>query len=194
MTLIYPQVVTTLNGKEQGTDLVSYALVKNRVIYLTGKINEESYLSTASQLRYLEGRSYEDIYMFINSPGGSVCDGLAIYDLMQESPCDIVTVGLGLAASMGSFLLSAGTKGKRYALKNTDIMIHQPLGGVQGQATDISLAADRILNVKQRLAAILAKNCGKKTRSVIRDMERDNWMNPQEALKYGLIDHIGLPA
>ena len=156
-----PHVITSTDGNEHNTDLISYDMVKNRVIYLNGEINGERALSMITQLRYLATKSDRDIYFYINSPGGAVSDGLAIYDVMNEIPCDIVTVAIGMAASMGALLLAAGTPGKRYATPSTEIMIHQPLGGVQGQATDISLVADHIQKIKTKLASIMAEKCKK---------------------------------
>ncbi len=188
-----PQIITSTDGKDHSTDMVSYDMVKNRVIYLTGKVDEENAISIITQLRYLANKSSNDIYMFINSPGGAVSDGLAIYDVMNEIPCDVVTIANGMAASMGSFLLSAGAAGKRYVTPSTEIMIHQPLGGVQGQATDISLVADHIQKLKIKLATILAKNCGKELSVLLSDMERDHWMSGDQAKKYGIVDHVGFP-
>lgn len=188
-----PHIITSTDGNDHNTDLISYDLVKNRIIYLTGEVNSESALSVITQLRYLAARSDKDIYMFINSPGGSVSDGLAIYDVMNEINCDVATVGTGMAASMGSFLLAAGTQGKRYVTPSTEIMIHQPLGGVQGQATDISLVADHIQKIKLKLASIIAEKCGKEPEKVINDMERDHWMSTEQAKEYGIVDHVGFP-
>lgn len=192
MSIILPHIQPTIDGENRATDIVSYELEQNRVIYLTGPINSDLYSVIAPALRYLDRKSRKDICLFINSPGGSVSDGLAIYDLMQESRCDIVTVAIGLAASMASFLLAAGTKGKRYALKNAKIMLHQPSGGAEGQATDISIAAERILQTKKELAACYASFCHRNLKTVLRDMERDCWLGSEEALRYGLIDHVGL--
>ena len=180
-----PHVITSTDGNEHNTDLISYDMIKNRVIYLNGEINGESALSVITQLRYLAAKSDKDIYLFINSPGGAVSDGLAIYDVMNEIPCEVVTVATGMAASMGSFLLAAGAPGKRYATPSTEIMIHQPLGGVQGQATDISLVAE--------LASIMAEKCKKTLKSITNDMERDHWMTANQAKEYGLVDCVGFP-
>ena len=185
-----PHVITSTDGNEHNTDLISYDMIKNRVIYLNGEINGESALSVITQLRYLAAKSDKDIYLFINSPGGAVSDGLAIYDVMNEIPCEVVTVATGMAASMGSFLLAAGAPGKRYATPSTEIMIHQPLGGVQGQATDIKIVSDQLQKSKQRLNRILAENTGKSIEEIYRDTDRDNFMSAQEALDYGLIDSI----
>ena len=190
---ILPHIITSTDGNEHSTDLISYDLIKNRVIYLNGEVNEESAISIITQLRFLASKSDNDIYMFINSPGGSVSDGLAIYDVMNDIPCDVVTVATGVAASMGSFLLAVGTHGKRYVTPSTEVMIHQPLGGVQGQATDISLVADHIQKVKSRLATIMAERCNKQLEEVIKDMERDYWMTGEQAKEYGIVDHVGFP-
>ena len=188
-----PHIVTSTNGNNHSSDLVSYDFIKNRVIYLYGEINGESAVSIISQFRYLATKSDEEIYLFINSPGGSVSDGLAIYDVMNEIQCDVVTIAIGMVASMGSFILAAGAYGKRYVTPSTEIMIHQPLGGVQGQATDISLMADHIHKTKLSLATILAKKCNKEPRKVLKDMERDYWMNSEQAKEYGIVDYIGFP-
>lgn len=188
-----PHIVTSIDGSNNTTDLISYDLIKNRIIYLNGEINGESSLSIITQLRYLASKSDSDIYMFINSAGGTVSDGLAIYDTMNEITCDVVTIATGMAASMGSFLLAAGTPGKRYVTPSTEVMIHQPLGGVQGQATDISLLAEHIQKIKSKLVTILAEKCGKNLSDVITDMERDFWMSGEQAKKYGIVDFIGYP-
>lgn len=168
-------------------------MIKNRIIYCNGEVNGDNAISIITQLRYLATKSDKDIYMFINSPGGSVSDGLAIYDVMNEIPCDVVTIANGMAASMGSFILAAGAKGKRYVTPSAEVMIHQPLGGVQGQATDISLVADHIQKIKTKLATIMAKNCGKELSKVTNDMERDYWMSGHQAKEYGIADHVGFP-
>lgn len=188
-----PHVVTSTDGNDHSTDLISLDMIKNRSIYLSGEVNGETAISIITQLRYLSGKSDRDIYMFINSPGGSVSDGLAIYDAMNEIPCDIVTIATGMAASMGSFLLAAGTKGKRYVTPSTEVMIHQPLGGVQGQATDISLVADHIQKIKAKLADIMARNCNRDYEEVVSNMERDHWMSSSQAVEYGIADHVGYP-
>ncbi|MCR5502306.1 MAG: ATP-dependent Clp protease proteolytic subunit [Lachnospiraceae bacterium] len=188
-----PQIVTPTDGSEHSTDLISLDMVKNRVIYLAGEVNGERAVSVITQIRYLASRSDKDIYLVINSPGGSVSDGLAIYDAMNETACDIVTIATGMAASMGAFLLSAGAPGKRYVTPSAEVMIHQPLGGVQGQATDISLVADHIQKTKKKLAFILAENCGKTLTEVTGDMERDHWMTAEQARTYGLVDRVGFP-
>ena len=170
---------------------LSDRLLKDRIIMLTGEVNEAMAASVVAQLLYLESEDKEkDISLYINSPGGSVMDGFAIYDTMQFISCDVQTICMGSAASMGAFLLSSGTKGKRFALPNSTIMIHQVLGGKQGQATDLEIYANFILRVKRRLNEMLAINCDKPYEVVCADTERDNWMFAEDALKYGLIDKI----
>lgn len=191
--MFLPHIVTVTDGYEYNTELVSYDMIKNRIIYLNGEVNSESALSVITQLRYLAAKSDRDIFMCINSPGGSVSDGLAIYDMINQISCDVVTIATGVAASMGAFLVAAGTPGKRFATPSVEIMIHQPLGGVQGQASDISLVADHIQRLKKTLGTILADKCKKASDSVIADMERDCWMSAIQAKNYGLIDHIGFP-
>lgn len=191
--LIFPQVLISKGENYYSTDLFSHDMIKNRVIYLCGEVNEESATRVIAQLRYLDKKSDSDIYLFINSEGGSVKDGLAIYDVMNAISCDVVTVAVGLAASMGSFLLAAGEKGKRYVSPSTEIMIHQPLGGVQGQATDISLVADHIQKTKLKIASIISDRCGKGFDEVLKDMERDYWMSSDQAKEYGIADIVGFP-
>lgn len=191
--IFLPHIMTSTDGYEYSTELISYDMIKNRVIYLNGEINTESALSAITQLRYLAAKSDRDIFMYINSPGGSVSDGLAIYDMMNQISCDVVTIGTGVAASMGAFLLASGTPGKRFATPSVEIMIHQPFGSVQGQATDISVVADHIQIIKRKLGTILADQCKKAPESVISDMERDRWMSAIQAKDYGLIDYIGFP-
>ena len=191
--IFLPHIITVTDGYEYNTELVSYDMIKNRIIYLNGEVNSESALSVITQLRYLAAKSDRDIFMYINSPGGSVSDGLAIYDMINQISCDVVTIATGVAASMRAFLVAAGTPGKRFATPSVEIMIHQPLGGVQGQATDISLVAEHIQRLKRRLGTILADKCKKSSDSVIADMERDCWMSAIQAKNYGLIDHIGFP-
>ena len=188
-----PHIITSTDGDNHSTGLISYDMIKNRIIYLNGEINGESAISIITQLKYLASKSDKDIYMYINSPGGAVSDGLAIYDVMNEIPCDVVTIAMGMAASMGSFLLAAGVQGKRFVTPSTEVMIHQPLGGVQGQATDISLVADHIQKIKTKLASIMAEKCGKQLEEVINDMERDRWMTGNQAKEYGIADYVGFP-
>ena len=192
--LVIPHIITTTDGKEHNSDLLSYDFSKHRIIYLNGEIKEDTALAITTQLRYLDGKSTKDIYLFINSPGGTVSDGMVIYDYMKHNvQSDVVTIATGMTASMGSFLLAAGTPGKRYATPSAEIMIHQPLGGVQGQATDISLVAEHIQKIKIRLSTILADECEQKIDDIMKDMERDFWMTSEEALNYGLVDIVGYP-
>lgn len=191
--MMVPQLLSTLGEREYLMSLIDYEF-KNRVIRLTGEINDQMSDLILAKLYYLDAQSHETIYMYINSPGGRVSDGMAIYDAMKfgvHSP--VATIATGMAASMGAFLLAGGTKGLRYATPSAEIMIHQPLGGVSGQATDISFAAKHIQHVKKRQADMLAQVCGQSTKKVLKDMERDFWMNAQEGLKYGIIDKIGDP-
>lgn len=192
---IPPSVVSNVDGKDQSMNLITHDLLTNRVIYFIGEVNDMSALNAITQLRLLATRSDDDIVFYINSPGGAVTAGLAIRDVMEEvkKQCDISTVCIGLGASMGAVLLAAGTKGKRYATPNAEIMIHQPLGGAQGQATDISLVADHIQHTKKKLAAMLANDCDKPVKTLTHDMERDKWMSAEDAMKYGLVDHVGFP-
>ena len=158
---------------------------------MTGEIDDNVANTVVAQLIYLEGKNPDkDIYIYINSPGGSVSAGLAIYDTIQYIKCDVSTICIGLAASMGAFLLSSGTKGKRFALPNSEILIHQPLGGAQGQASDIEIQAKHIKKIKETLNSILSKNTGKALKDVEKDTDRDNWMSAEEAKKYGLVDEI----
>ena len=166
-------------------------LLNDRIIMLTEEVNNVTASLIVAQLLYLEGQdSTKDISLYINSPGGSVTDGMAIYDTMQYIKCDVSTICMGMAASMGAFLLAAGTKGKRYALPNSDIMIHQPSGGAQGQATDIMIHADHIIQTKKKLNTILAEKTGQPYDIIAKDTERDNFMTAQQALEYGLIDKV----
>ncbi len=177
-------------GTERGYDLFS-RLLKDRIILLFNEVNDDLACSIIAQLLYLEAQDpTKDICIYINSPGGSVSAGLGIYDTIKHLKCDVSTVCVGMAASMGAFLLAAGTKGKRYALENSQIMIHQVLGGASGQASDIAIEAKHMLNIKGRLNRLLAKSTGKDAATVEADTERNNWMFPEEALAYGLIDHI----
>ena len=191
--ILFPSVIANVDGHDQSMNLVSHDFMVNRTIYLNGEVNDVSALNIITQLRYLDAKSDEDIQFFINSPGGSVTAGMAIYDVMKSLHCDVSTITIGVAASMGAFLLSAGTNGKRFAAPEAEIMIHQPLGGAQGQATDISLVAEHIQSVKKKLTSIMAKACDKPVKTLMRDMERDNWKTAAEAKKYGLVDHVGFP-
>ena len=189
MALI-PMVVEQSNRGERSYDIYS-RLLENRIIFITGEIDDAVANTVVAQLIYLESKDPEkDIYLYINSPGGSVSAGLAIYDTMNYIKCDVSTICIGLAASMGAFLLSSGQKGKRFALPNAEIMIHQPLGGAQGQATDISIQAKQILRIKDNINKILSENTGKPVEVIAADTDRDNYMTAQEAKDYGLIDAI----
>ncbi len=185
-----PYVIEQTNRGERSYDIYS-RLLNDRIIMLTEEVNNVTASLIVAQLLYLEGQdASKDISLYINSPGGSVTDGMAIYDTMQYIKCDVSTICMGMAASMGAFLLSAGTKGKRFALPNSDIMIHQPSGGAQGQATDIMIHADHIIRTKKKLNTILAANTGQPYDVIARDTERDNFMTAQQALEYGLIDKV----
>ena len=189
MSLV-PYVVEQTSRGERSYDIFS-RLLNDRIILLNEEVNSASAGVEVAQLLYLEGQDPEkDISLYINSPGGVITDGMAIYDTMQYIKCDVSTICLGMAASMGAFLLAAGTKGKRFALPNSEIMIHQPSGGAQGQATDISIHANHILRVKDKLNQILSERTGQPLDVVKRDTERDNFMTAQEALEYGLIDKV----
>ena len=189
MNLI-PTVIEQSSRGERAYDIYS-RLLKDRIIMVSGPIHDDMANAIIAQLLFLDAQDPEkDIYMYINSPGGSVTAGLAIYDTMNFIKADVQTIAMGLAASMGSFLLTAGTKGKRYALPNAEILIHQPLGGAQGQATEIEIVARQILKTRERLNAILAKQTGQKIKTIEKDTDRDNYMTAQEALDYGLIDAI----
>lgn len=189
MSLV-PYVVEQTGRGERSYDIYS-RLLNDRIIMLHEEVNTTTASLIVSQLLYLEGQdASKDISLYINSPGGSVTDGLAIYDTMQYIRCDVSTICMGLAASMGAFLLAAGTKGKRYALPNSDIMIHQPSGGAKGQATDINIHAQHILQTKQRLNKILSEKTGQPIDKVAADTERDNFMTAQQALEYGIVDKV----
>lgn len=185
-----PIVIENTSYGERSYDIYS-RLLKDRIIFLGTEINDNVANVIVAQLLFLEAEDPEkDITMYINSPGGVVTSGMAIYDTMNYIKPDVQTVCIGQAASMGAFLLSAGAKGKRFALPNSRVMIHQPLGGAQGQATDIEIQAKEILKIKDKLSEILAKNCGKTKEEVLRDTERDNFMTANEALEYGIIDKV----
>lgn len=189
MALI-PMVVEQSNRGERSYDIYS-RLLENRIIFITGEIDDAVANTVVAQLIYLESKDPEkDVYLYINSPGGSVSAGLAIYDTMNYVKCDVSTICIGLAASMGAFLLSSGKKGKRFALPNSEIMIHQPLGGAHGQASDIQIQANQILKIKHILNAILAANTGKDLTVIEKDTDRDNYMGAEEAKAYGLIDEV----
>ncbi|MGI6700929.1 MAG: ATP-dependent Clp endopeptidase proteolytic subunit ClpP [Christensenellales bacterium] len=185
-----PYVIEQTGRGERGYDLYS-RLLEDRIIFINGEIGDGIANVVVAQLLYLEGKDADkDINIYINSPGGSVSSGLAIYDTMQYIKCDVSTICIGLAASMGAFLLAAGTKGKRYSLPNSNIMIHQVLGGAQGQATDVLIHAEQLLKTKRKLNKILAKHTGQPIEVIERDTERDHFMSSDEALKYGIIDKI----
>ena len=188
MSLI-PMVVEKEFDGERSYDIYS-RLLKERIIFISGEIDDNLANNVIAQILYLDSTNHDDISIYINSPGGSVTAGMAIYDTMNFVSSDISTICVGIAASMAAFLLSSGTHGKRYALPNADIMIHQPLGGANGQATDIKIASDRIIDIRKRLNKILAKNTSQNIRKIEKDTERDNYMTAEEALKYGLIDGI----
>ena len=187
---VVPYVVEQTGKGERSYDIYS-RLLEDRVIFLTGEINDAVADTVVAQLIFLEAKDpNKDICLYINSPGGSVTAGLAIYDTMNYIKCDVSTICIGLAASMGAFLLSSGAKGKRYALPNSEVMIHQPLGGAQGQASDIKIQAEHIIKTKNRLNKILAENSGKPIEQVEKDTDRDNYLSAEEAREYGLIDEI----
>lgn len=189
MSLV-PVVVEQTNRGERSYDIYS-RLLKERIIFLGEEVNEVTASLVVAQLLFLESEDPDkDIHLYINSPGGSVTSGMAIYDTMKYIKPDVSTICIGMAASMGAFLLAGGAKGKRYALPNAEIMIHQPLGGTQGQATDIKIHADRMISIKNRLNKILSENTGQSIETVQRDTERDNFMDPEQALAYGLIDKV----
>ncbi len=187
--MIIPTITIEENGKEKYYDLYS-RLLKDRIIFLSGEINDEVSNIVVSELLYLDGISHDDIYLYINSPGGSITSGMAIYDTINFIKSEVSTICVGMCASMAAFLLSSGTKGKRYCLKNGEVMIHQPLGGVQGQATEIKIAAERIIKLKKKLNKILSENTGKPLKKIEVDTERDYFMDSYEALDYGIIDKI----
>ena len=189
MSLV-PYVVEQTNRGERSYDIFS-RLLNDRIIFLGEEVNATTASLIVAQMLYLEAQDPDnDIQFYINSPGGSVTDGMAIYDTMQYVKCDVSTICIGMAASMGAFLLSSGAKGKRFALPNAEIMIHQPLGGAKGQASDIKIHADWILKTRDKLNQILALNTGKRVEEIARDTERDNFMSAGEALNYGLVDKV----
>ena len=187
---LVPYVIEQTSRGERSYDIYS-RLLKERIIFLGEEVNDVTAGLVVSQLLFLESEDPDkDINLYINSPGGSVTAGMAIYDTMQYVKCDVSTMCMGMAASMGAFLLSGGTKGKRLALPNAEIMIHQPSGGAQGQATEIEIAAEHILRTKKKLNTILSENTGQPYETIVKDTERDNWLTAQEALEYGLIDKV----
>ena len=190
MSYSIPYVIKKTSGGERSYDIYS-RLLKDRIIFLGEEVNETSASIIVAQLLFLEAEDPDkDIHLYINSPGGSVTAGMAIYDTMKYIKCDVSTVCIGMAASMGAFLLAGGAKGKRFALPNAEIMIHQPLGGTQGQATEIEIAAKHILRTKEKLNRMLAENTGKDYETICADTERDNWKSAEEACEYGLIDKV----
>ncbi len=189
MSLV-PMVVEQTGRGERSYDIYS-RLLKDRIIFLSEEVNDVTASLVVAQMLFLEGEDPDkDIQFYINSPGGSITSGMAIYDTMQYIRCDVSTICVGMAASMGAFLLAAGTKGKRYALPNSEIMIHQPLGGTQGQATDIKIHADRIIKIRKNLNTILSQRTGKTLEEIERDTERDNFLSAYEAAEYGLVDKV----
>ncbi len=187
---LVPYVIEPTAGGERSYDIFS-RLLNDRIIVLSDEVNDATASVVIAQLLYLESQDPEkDISLYINSPGGSVSAGFAIFDTMQYIKCDVSTICMGMAASMGAFLLAAGAKGKRYALPNAEIMIHQPLGGAKGQATEIILAADHIKKTRERINRILAEKTGKPLEQIEKDTERDNFMSADEAVEYGLIDKV----
>ena len=187
---LVPYVVEQTSRGERSYDIYS-RLLEDRIVFLGDEVNDVTASLVVAQLLFLEAQDPEkDIHLYINSPGGSVTAGMAIYDTMQYIKCDVSTICIGMAASMGAFLLAGGAKGKRMALKNAEIMIHQPSGGSQGQATEIEIAAKHILRTKEKLNRILSENTGKPFEQVADDTERDNWMSADEAKEYGLIDQV----
>ncbi len=187
---LVPMVVEQTSRGERSYDIYS-RLLNDRIIFLSDEVNDTTASLVVAQLLYLEAQDPDkDVYLYINSPGGSITAGMAIYDTMNYIKCDVSTICVGMAASMGAFLLSSGAKGKRFALPNSEVMIHQPLGGMQGQATDIKIHADRILAIKAKLNSILAEQTGKPLDVIERDTERDNFMTAEQACEYGLVDKV----
>ena len=188
--MLIPYVIEKTAQGERSYDIYS-RLLKDRIVFLGDEVNSQTANVIVAQMLFLESEDPgKDINFYINSPGGEITSGMAIYDTMNYIQCDVRTICIGMAASMGAFLLSGGTPGKRMALPNAEIMIHQPLGGTQGQATEIEIAAKHILRTKEKLTKIIADNCKKSYEEVLKDCERDNWKTAQEALEYGLIDEI----
>ena len=188
--MLVPTVIETTNRGERAYDIYS-RLLKERIVFLGDEVNSQTAGLVVAQILFLEAEDPDkDIHFYIDSPGGSVTDGMAIYDTMQYVKCDVSTICIGMAASMGAFLLAGGTKGKRMILPNAEVMIHQPSGGTHGQATEIQIAAEHIIRTKKRLNERLAANTGNPVEKVAEDTERDNWLTAQEALDYGLVDRI----
>lgn len=187
---LVPMVVEQTSRGERSFDIYS-RLLNDRIIFLSDEVNDVTASLVVAQMLYLEAQDPDkDIYLYINSPGGSITAGMAIYDTMNYIKCDVSTICIGMAASMGAFLLSSGAKGKRYALPNAEVMIHQPLGGMQGQATDIKIHADRIIAIRAKLNKILSEQTGKPLETIEKDTERDNFMTAAEAAEYGLVDKV----
>ena len=187
---LVPMVVEQTSRGERSYDIYS-RLLNDRIIFLADEVNDTTASLVVAQLLFLEAQDPDkDIYFYINSPGGSISAGMSIYDTMNYIKCDVCTICIGMAASMGAFLLSSGAKGKRYALPNSEIMIHQPLGGMQGQASDIKIHADHILKIRDKLNRILAEQTGKPLKTIEKDTDRDNYMSADEACAYGLIDKV----
>ena len=187
---LVPVVVEQTSRGERSYDIYS-RLLNDRIIFLADEVNDTTASLVVAQLLYLEAQDPDkDIYLYINSPGGSISAGMAIYDTMNYIKCDVCTICVGMAASMGAFLLSSGAKGKRFALPNAEVMIHQPLGGMQGQASDIKIHADHILRIRAKLNKMLAEQTGKPLKTIERDTERDNYMTAEEACAYGLVDKV----
>jgi len=184
--------ICTINDRDEGLVPRTWLLNKKRTIYLNTTIDEVTAFNVTSAIAFLADKSNEDIILYIDTPGGIVSSGLAIMDAMQSTECDIITIGTGIAASMGAFLLAAGTKGKRYASPNCKILLHQPLGGASGQATDVIIAAENISKTKAHLTSCLAKCTGQSSEKINSDLDRDLWLSAEEALAYGIIDHIGI--
>ena len=187
--MIIPTVIDKISNGERVYDIYS-RLLKDRIIIINGEIDSTLSNSVVAQLLYLDSINNDDINLYINSPGGNVTDGFAIYDTMNLIKSDVSTIGMGMCASMAAFLLSSGTKGKRYILPNCEVMIHQPLGGASGQATEIKIAAEHILKTKEKLNKILSLNANKKLSEIERDTDRDNYMTANESLEYGIVDKI----
>lgn len=188
MNLVPVVIDKDING-ERSYDIFS-RLLKERIIFISGEINDSMANSVIAELLYLDSINHNDISLYINSPGGVITSGMAIYDTMNFIKSDVSTICIGMAASMAAFLLSSGTIGKRYILPNADVMIHQPLGGAEGQATDIKIASDRIINLRSKLNKILSKNTGRSISKIAKDTERDNYLDAEAALQYGIVDKI----
>ena len=187
---LVPMVVEQTSRGERSYDIYS-RLLNDRIIFLADEVNDTTASLVVAQMLYLEAQDPDkDIYLYINSPGGSISSGMAIFDTMNYIKCDVCTICIGMAASMGAFLLSSGTKGKRYCLPNAEVMIHQPLGGMQGQASDIKIHAEHILRIREKLNTILAEQTGKPLETIRLDTERDNFMTAEEAVAYGLVDKV----